>query len=692
MRSVSTAAVIAAAFVGIVIGAGALTAASGPPGAGPSSGTPADPAPALPPHTEATNLTELSRFGSGSAYRSYFDRARSGPYHRFERVQAVQGTDLPTRTSVATASADGAESGGSGSAPSRYSTTNVQEVGIDEPDILKTDGRSIFYAPERRYHALAEWRDGGDVIRPQPSRRNTTVLDASDPARPRITGSVPVSGDMLLAGDTLVVIGDTAIHGFDVSSPAEPERRWRSNLNDSTRVVTARLLDDTVYLITATGQGPGPCPIRPLESADDDPESSSLVIPCDTVYHPTRPADADVTYTTMSMDPATGEVHDSVSVVGSSRRSATYVSNQSVYLTYTRTLPRTELTTDFLLTEYRAELSEGTIDRVEYLDSLNISDQAKAIELRRLLRTTAFTTEGEYETFQHNFQSYVQNRKREVTRTGIVEIELADGEGQLAPGSVGEVPGVPLNQFSLDEHDDHLRIATTVGETFDAESANDLYVLNDRLNVTGSVTDMAPGQRIYAVRYMEDTAYVVTFRQVDPFHVVDLADPGAPEELGQVKLPGFSRYLHPVGDDRVIGIGQEDGRVKATLFDASRPAEPRVVDDVKLDARWSAVEQTHHAFVQDPKHETVFLPTGDGGTIIGYGDGLSVRTTVDTDGATTRSLYIDDYQYVFGQGNVVVVDQRTWSTVATVELSERIPDDEPDCVERDGEWVCREAT
>jgi inhibitor of cysteine peptidase len=690
MRSLSTATLIAAALVGIVIGAGALTIASSPPAAGPSPHTPALPDPSSPSPPADSDRTELRQFDSRPAYRSYFKRARGGPSHQFERVRRARVGDVATTSPVATASADSAESGGGGSAPSRYSTTNVQEVGIDEPDILKTDGRSIFYGPEPRYHALAEWRRGGDdVIRPPDHRRNTTVLDASNPARPRVAGSVPASGDMLLVEDTLVVIGDRAIHGFDVSTPGEPERRWRSPLNESTRVVTARLLDGTVYLVTATGQRPGPCPIRPLDSAENA-ESSSLVIPCDTVYRPTRPADADVTYTTMSVDPQTGTVIDSVSVVGSTRRSATYVSNESVYLTYTRTLTWTELTTDFLLNEYRSELSQRAIDRVAYLDSLNISDEATAIELRRLLRNRVFTSEGEYEVYQNDFRAYVTDRKRDVTRTGIVEVRIDDDTGELSPGSAGEVPGIPLNQFSLDEHDDHLRIATTVGETFGAESANDLYVLNESLDITGSVTDMAPGQRIYAVRYMDDTAYVVTFRQVDPFHVVDLADPSAPEELGQVKLPGFSRYLHPVGDDRVIGIGQEDGRVKATLFDASTPADPRVVDDVKLDVRWSAVEQTHHAFVQDPKHETVFLPTGDGGTIIGYGDGLSVRTTVDTEGATTRSLYIDDYQYVFGQGNVVVVDQRNWSTVARVQLSERLPDGEADCVERDGVWVCRE--
>lgn len=659
-------------FVGVVIGAGAITIASGPPAAGPPD-DPSSVGDSTPPTTSTgTERTELERFESEAAYRAYVGRSDSGPARVVDLDRRVVFTDqVSTPTGVATQAPDSAESGGGGG-PNRYSTTNVQEIGIEEPDILKTDGRSIYYAPERRYHAFTERRpDERDLVRRPEHQRNTTVIDASEPTDPRVTGSVPVSGKMLLFGDTLVVIGDRAVHGFDVSAPADPERRWRAALNDSTRVVTARLLDGTVYLVTATGQRQAPCPIRPLEDGGADPDArSSVVVPCDTVYHPSRPADADVTYTTISMDPATGEVHDSVSVVGSSRRSATYVSNESVYLTYTRTLSWTELTTDFLLTEYRSELSDRAVTRVEYLDSLNISEQATAVELRRLLRDSAFTSEGEYEVYQNDFRGYVADRKREVTRTGVVEIELDDGEGQLSPGSVGEVPGTPLNQFSLDEHDGHLRIATTVGETFGVESANDLYVLNRTLDVTGSVTDMAPGQRIYAVRYVEETAYVVTFRRVDPFHVVDLSEPAAPDELGQVTLPGFSRYLHPVGDDRVIGVGEEDGRVKATLFDVSTPAEPTVVDDVKLDAHWSAVERTHHAFVEDPKHETVFLPTGDGGTIIGYGDGLSVKTTVDTEGAATRSLYIDDHQYVFGQEDIVVVDQTDWSTVSTLDLPE----------------------
>ena len=200
------------------------------------------------------------------------------------------------------------------------------------------------------------------------------------------------------------------------------------------------------------------------------------------------------------------------------------------------------------------------------------------------------------------------------------------------------------------------------------ESENDLYVLDGDLNVIGEVRGMGVDQRVYAVRYVGDEAYIVTFRQIDPFHTIDLSDPENPEELGELELPGFPTYLHPLGEDRILGIGQEDGKVKAVTFDISDRENPVVEDDAILDERWSAVSDSHHAFLHDEKHEVFFLPTERGGYVFGYEDELTEKAFVETEGPAVRATYLDDYLYVFGEEELVVVDERTWEEERRVDL------------------------
>lgn len=121
------------------------------------------------------------------------------------------------------------------------------------------------------------------------------------------------------------------------------------------------------------------------------------------------------------------------------------------------------------------------------------------------------------------------------------------------------VKGTILNQFSMDEYKGNFRIATTLGDVWDTEnlSQNNLYILDSNLNLTGSIEGIAPGEKIYSVRFMGDRAYMVTFKKVDPFFVIDVSDPGDPRILGKLKIPGFSDYLHPYDENHIIGFGKE---------------------------------------------------------------------------------------------------------------------------------------
>jgi len=137
---------------------------------------------------------------------------------------------------------------------------------------------------------------------------------------------------------------------------------------------------------------------------------------------------------------------------------------------------------------------------------------------------------------------------------------FALNNGKLDYTGKGQVPGSILNQFSMDENGGFFRIATTKGDMWregENTSKNNLYVLDSDLDICGSLEDVAPGERIYSVRFMGDRAYMVTFKKVDPLFVIDLKDANNPTILGALKIPGYSDYLHPYDENHIIGFGKD---------------------------------------------------------------------------------------------------------------------------------------
>ncbi|MFA4884335.1 MAG: beta-propeller domain-containing protein [Desulfotomaculaceae bacterium] len=146
----------------------------------------------------------------------------------------------------------------------------------------------------------------------------------------------------------------------------------------------------------------------------------------------------------------------------------------------------------------------------------------------------------------------------DMSKTKIYKFQI--NEGQLSYAASGEAPGTILNQFSMDEHEGYFRIATTSGDVWRAgayTSQNNLYVLDSSLAVVGKIEGIAPGEKIYSVRFTGDRGYIVTFKTVDPFFVLDLTDPQHPGILGALKIPGYSDYLHPYDDNHIIGFGKD---------------------------------------------------------------------------------------------------------------------------------------
>lgn len=186
----------------------------------------------------------------------------------------------------------------------------------------------------------------------------------------------------------------------------------------------------------------------------------------------------------------------------------------------------------------------------------------------------------------------------------------------------GFVAGQPLSSFALDARDGLLRIATTVTSTNDPDGTTNtasrittLRPVGEGLETVGATPDLAPGERIFAVRFLGDLAYLVTFRQIDPLFVIDLADPEIPTVLGEVELPGFSEYIHPLGNGRLLTIGRDADETGATrglalrLFDVSDPTAPRL-DHVELlpGEGWSPAEGNHLAFTFDARLGLLALP------------------------------------------------------------------------------------
>ncbi len=234
----------------------------------------------------------------------------------------------------------------------------------------------------------------------------------------------------------------------------------------------------------------------------------------------------------------------------------------------------------------------------------------------------------------------------------------------------GMVEGYLLNQFSMDEYNGNLRVATT---NWKRESTNAVYVLDKNLNQIGSVENLAPGETIYSVRFMGDMGYVVTFRQIDPLFVLDLSNPGTPKVVGELKIPGFSNYLHPIGKDTLLGIGQsidektgrQDG-IKLSIFDVSDSAKPREINNLILGSSGSYAEvlNNHKALMLNPDDDmigfTAQLSSITGEYQKGYFDGavilqvkdngdMKVLKQISSDGIygsyVNRVIYIGDILY-----------------------------------------------
>jgi inhibitor of cysteine peptidase len=280
----------------------------------------------------------------------------------------------------------------------------------------------------------------------------------------------------------------------------------------------------------------------------------------------------------------------------------------------------------------------------------------------------------------------------------------------------GKTPGRILNQFSLDEYEGKLRVATTKGNLWSGSSRNNLYVLDENMKIAGKLEDLAPGERIYSVRFMGKKAYVVTFKKVDPLFLIDFSDLN-PKVLGKLKIPGYSDYLHPYDENHIIGIGKdaidaEEGNfawyqgLKMAMFDVSDVENPKEVDTVLLGARGSEspVLHNHKAFLFDKEKQLLVIPATltekkNNAKPNEYGDfvfqgalvfqvtptGFKLRGNVthiedpqtylksgyyfESQSAIERSLYINDVLYTFSASRLQLNSLHDLQTLRKIDLN-----------------------
>jgi uncharacterized secreted protein with C-terminal beta-propeller domain len=504
------------------------------------------------------------------------------------------GADGRTRAQTAAPSAaetKGDAGSSTGAAPG-YSTTNVQEVGIDEPDLVKTDGARILVVANGSFHVVdlkgaqpalvgsielagADFQPseilvagnrvlvfgtaGGfrkDLIEPAPRpgiaagdiapsggiNATITELDVSNQSAPKIVKRLEVEGDYVTARQ----IGTVA----RVVVRSYPQQlAFVYPQNESGQARAKQLNEETVRQSTLDDWLPQ---YRIADAAGKELDKGQLA-KCTNVALPTEFAGfGTLSVLTFDLSKSIGN-GDAVSVL--SNGDTVYASNENLYVA----------TTSYV------EPEQQTTEKATFV--------------------------AEFSTSIHAF-----------------DIRGNDPAEYLASGTV---PGHLLNQFSMSEHEGHLRAATTNGAPWASGTDSSITVLRrdgERLVRVGQVSGMGKGERIYSVRYAGDTAYVVTFRQTDPFYTVDLSDPAAPRVVGELKIPGYSGYLHPIGETYVLGIGQDataQGRVtgtKVSLFDVSDLANPTEIATWKQANSNTQAEFDHHAFLYWPERKIAVLP------------------------------------------------------------------------------------
>jgi uncharacterized secreted protein with C-terminal beta-propeller domain len=573
-----------------------------------------------------------------------------------------------------TAAPDGMNFDESGGETIDYSQTNVQVAGVDEPDVVKTDGTYLYIVSNGKII----------IVKAYPTE------DADIECEITFNDSIYVQ-NVFISDLRLVVFAET--YDYPVYKGGAIDEMsssvWYSSpntyikifdLEDITNPVLvkdivvggsysgARMIEDFVYVITTQYSYNYDIPngdqvIVPRIMVDDEIKE----VPLSDIYYVDIPEKSSTLTNIVSVDihDDADEVHAEVFLLGNSH--TLYVSKSNIYVVYSTGYYDYVMLEELIDELVMPTLPESIKEEFNLVDTLSLEDYQKKTVTEWILQNYVDSMDEKQK------QAIAKAIVRQTERTIIHRISIADGEIQYE--AQGSIPGFVQNQFSLSEYDGYLRVSTTVegwmvrSYLSSIESQNNVYVLDMDLEIVGSLEDLASGERIYATRFIGDKCYLVTFKQIDPFFVIDLSEPTNPEVLGELKIPGYSTYLHPYDETHIIGIGRDDEKVKISLFDVSDLENPIELSKYEIendDEGWywaqSSALYEHKAFLFDKEKNLMVIPVGDYSKESAYVFDISVEGGIELKGTITHDLEVeseeeydpwDDYYYMGNYGNSI---------------------------------------
>ena len=577
-----------------------------------------------------TGLVRYARRNSTRLIRDRLPLARS-PIP-VQRDGGDQQAGTPAPGPVAAPPATGGPQGGS---EQLSSPTNVQETGIDEPDIVKAVGTRLYVISGETLHAL----DAG--VTP-----------------PRLLGSLKLGGhghELLVHGDRALVLGTGALPG-PTPVPGGPP------IADAPAASIVPSWPSRVVMREVDLSDPAAMSVRRLQEVEGNYVSARLTgADARVVIGSTPEVLSDLTF-----EPGATRSELRRSWRRSVRRARSAQWLPSTLVRDRRTGRRTRGRAVGCRSVRRPAVFSG-LDTLTVL-TIDLDRGLPAVDADSLM------TEGE--TVYASPQSlYVATERwlgtdpslREVRDQSVTALHRFDAgtPGRTAYRGSAEIPGYLLNQFSLSEHEGILRAATTDRPSWfegaparQSESAvRTLAVRDGRLEPLGRVGGLGKGERIFAVRFAGDIGFVVTFRETDPLYTLDLSDPAAPKLLGELKVPGYSAYLHPLGDGLLLGVGQdatETGQTQGTqvsLFDVADLRNPFRRAQLGFgESSWSPVEEDHHAFLWWASSALAVVPvigpTDKSGALVG-----AVALRVDRAGGLREAAR---FEHGAGEGRAAI--------------------------------------
>jgi inhibitor of cysteine peptidase len=557
---------------------------------------------------------------------------------------AAPAEDSIDKTQYTSVQSEGASDAG-------FSTTNVQVTGVDEGDIVKTDGKYIYVL---HANELIIFKADGAGTR---KLSTVTVCGAPDNAKEPDRYENESATELYVSGDTVAVISTYyAAIPYPIAEGDYSEKIMAPQENNITKLRVYNVSDRSApVLVSELGQDGYMTASRVI--------GNSLYLLSSYYVYNADEGDTGTYIPRLYCDGVSALVaEDSISIMP-------YYSSTAYTVICAYNLERAAMTSNQTL------LGGGS---TVYSDSDTLYVASSSYDQTE----SAPYSDSVYTVIDYTSQSV----------TDITSFNITDGKISLA--SSGTVPGYLIDQFAMDEYSGNLRVVTTTNKqswseytdkakgwtnyVYDESSTdNALFVLDGSLNIIGSVGDLAKDESVYSVRFDGAIGYFVTFRRTDPLFAVDLNDPAKPTVLSALKIPGFSEYLHVYADGRLFGLGmdadEETGQTKGmklSMFDTSNPTDVTEKNTLLIGSGYSAALYNHKAILISAEKDIIAFPYDSGYVIYGYSDeqGFYKRgevTSVEWTG-DARGLYIGDYAYIIDYGSVTVVDMASFGAVTKI--------------------------